>query len=380
MMPAINGAMLAIGSSLAASIVAKVTVTTALGLAAAWLARGNRAAVRHALLAATFGVMLLLPIVSAVMPPLHVAVPVQVESRAALLPLAMDVNADPSVPAAGAGSRVTPAAPQVSKLSLSNLLLAGWAAGAALFLLPVLLGLWQIRWLRRSGLPWRSGQAAVDTLALDAGVRRRVEVLLHEALPGPMTCGIVRPAIVLPRDAEHWEAEDLNRAFVHELEHVRRADSLTRSLARGACALYWFHPLVWIAWRRLGLEAERSCDDAVLRRSEPTAYADQLVGLAKRLSVARSSPLLAMTEPGDGEPCRSGDPRPRGARRPAATGPRGHDAGGDCLRGGSAHRRNIAPQNGCRAAGQFVAVGWGCAEIRAGIGPARESQFHCEYQ
>ena len=163
--------MLAIGSSLAASIVAKVTVTTALGLAAAWLARGNRAAVRHALLAATFGVMLLLPIVSVVMPPLHVGVPVQVESRAASLPLAMDVNADRSAPTAGAGSRAAPAAPQVSKLSLSNLLLAGWAAGAALFLLPVLLGLWQIRSLRRSGLPWRSGQSVVEALALDAGIR-----------------------------------------------------------------------------------------------------------------------------------------------------------------------------------------------------------------
>jgi hypothetical protein len=34
---------------------------------------------------------------------------------------------------------------------------------------------------------------------------------------------------------------------------------------------------VWIAWRRLALEAERSCDDAVLRRSEAAAYADQLV-------------------------------------------------------------------------------------------------------
>ena len=51
MTPAIKGVMLAISSSLAASIVAKVTVITALGLAAAWLARGNRAAVRHALLA-----------------------------------------------------------------------------------------------------------------------------------------------------------------------------------------------------------------------------------------------------------------------------------------------------------------------------------------
>jgi uncharacterized protein (TIGR03435 family) len=57
MMPVINEMMLAARSSLAASIMAKVTVTTELGLVAAWRARGNRAAVRHALLAAMFGVM-----------------------------------------------------------------------------------------------------------------------------------------------------------------------------------------------------------------------------------------------------------------------------------------------------------------------------------
>ncbi len=55
-------------------------------------------------------------------------------------------------------------------------------------------------------------------------------------LPGPMTCGLVHPAIVLPQDAESWNEEDLNRAIVHELEHVRRGDSLSRCLARAACA------------------------------------------------------------------------------------------------------------------------------------------------
>ncbi len=295
MIPAINEAMLAISGSLAASIVAKVTVITALALSAAWLARGSRAAVRHALLAAAFGVTLVLPIASVLVPPVHIGVPVMVENRAAAAP-----------PLASGGEQIPPArmtddpgvrvisAPQSSGISRSNLLLAGWIAGGAIFLLPLVIGLWQIRLLRRSGLPWRHGQSLADTIALDAGVHRRVEVLLHDGVPGPMTCGVLNPAIMLPQDAENWNEEDLSRALVHELEHVRRGDSVSQFLARGACAVYWFHPFVWTAWRRLALEAERSCDDAVLRRSEATAYADQLVGLAKRLSAAQRSPLLAM--------------------------------------------------------------------------------------
>jgi len=54
-----------------------------------------------------------------------------------------------------------------------------------------------------------------------------------------------------------------------------------------------------MAWRKLVLEAERSCDDAVLGRSEATAYANQLVGLAKRLSMTKGSPLLAMANRAD---------------------------------------------------------------------------------
>ena len=100
------------------------------------------------------------------------------------------------------------------RVSPSALLLAGWFAGVALFLLPMVVGLWQVRSLRRSALPWPHGQSVAERLARDAGIHRRVEVLLHEALPGPMTCGVVRPAIVLPPDAQTWEADDLNRALV----------------------------------------------------------------------------------------------------------------------------------------------------------------------
>ena len=300
MIPAMNQAMLAISSPLAASIVAKVTVITALALFATWLARGSRAAVRHALLAAMFGVILLLPLASVVVPQVHLGVPVTIERPAsAPPPRASGIDQTPPVVTADNPHDPVISAAPPSSISLSNLLLVGGIAGGAIFLLPLVIGSWQIRLLRRSGWPWRHGQSVAETIAIDAGVHRRFEVLLHEGVPGPMTCGIVHPAIVLPRDAETWNEEDLNRAIVHELEHVRRADSVSRFIARGACALYWFHPLVWIAWRRLVLEAERSCDDAVLGRSEATAYADQLIELAKRLSVAQRSPLLAMASRAD---------------------------------------------------------------------------------
>ena len=307
MTPLVSGAIVAISSSPALSIVVKITAIMTLAFIGVRLARESRAAVRHALLVAMFGVVLVMPIASLVTPRVRVNVPVMAESRIAKLrplgdepiPFFTPANDRARVIFVVPQAPVSTSSPWRSSHAFSDLLLAGWVAGTVLFLLPMAIGLWQIRSLRQSGLPWPRGQAVVEAFARDAGIRRRVKVLLHEALPGPMTCGVVRPAIVLPRDAEDWDRDDLSRAIVHELEHVRRSDSVTRCLAWVASAVYWFHPLVWMGWHRLVLEAERSCDDAVLGLSEATAYAEQLVELAKRMSMARRLPLLAMAEKRD---------------------------------------------------------------------------------
>ena len=285
--------MMHVSDGLAVSILAKATVVAAAGLMGAWLARGSRAAVRHAVLAASFAVMLGLPVVSMVVPPVRVALPgaptVFVEA----------VDAAPQAASSRVGAVAVPAVSRWSFPSIADLLLAGWFAGALCFLLRMMVGLRQVHLLRRFGLPWRDGQVMVDRLVLDVGIRRRVDVQVHESLPAPVTCGVVHPAIVLPPDAQGWAASDLNRALVHELEHVRRGDWVVHCVARIVCAVYWFHPLVWMAWRRLALEAERACDDAVLGGSEATLYADQLVGLERRLSRNRKSPALAMANRSD---------------------------------------------------------------------------------
>jgi uncharacterized protein (TIGR03435 family) len=64
--------------------------------------------------------------------------------------------------------------------------------------------------------------------------------------------------------------------------------------ARAVCAMYWWHPMIWIAWRRLNVEAERACDDAVLVGAEATTYAEQLVALARRMT-SGARPVLGMT-------------------------------------------------------------------------------------
>ena len=146
-------------------------------------------------------------------------------------------------------------------------------------------------------MAWRRDE--ITRLATERGVHQPVELLEHEAVPGPMTFGITRPVIVLPLDARDWDEAELRRALMHELEHIKRGDWLMQILARVVAACYWFHPLVWTAWRRLCLEAERSCDDAVVISEERTDYAEQLVTLAQRMSATPVQPMLGMANRSD---------------------------------------------------------------------------------
>ena len=295
-----DGVMLLLTSSLAVSLLGKATLIAASGLVGGWLTRQRAAAVRHAVLAASLSALLALPIASLVIKPVHIALSVSTPDGAS--PSLFPEQLDAARPAAATTRDVVAASAKSSRgfgLSAPAVGLAVWIAGTLFFLLRMIMGLQQVRALRRSGLTWREGQTMVNRLAHEAEIHRRVELLVEESVSAPVTCGFFRPAIVLPPEAQAWQAEDLQRAIVHELEHVRRFDWTSHCLARIVCAVYWFHPLVWVAWRRLALEAERACDDAVLAQSEATAYADQLVGLARRLSAAQKSPALAMVNRSD---------------------------------------------------------------------------------
>jgi beta-lactamase regulating signal transducer with metallopeptidase domain len=107
-------------------------------------------------------------------------------------------------------------------------------------------------------------QAALASAARLAGVRRPVQLLASPAISVPATWGVRRPVIALPEAATNWSEERLRLVLLHELLHVRRRDVVVEYALWLASAVYWFHPAVWLAARRLRLERERACDEAVV--------------------------------------------------------------------------------------------------------------------
>ena len=126
-----------------------------------------------------------------------------------------------------------------------------------------------------------------------------VPVFETGAIGMPVTCGLLRPAILLPAGAREWAPERLRMALLHESAHVERGDVATQSMARLACALYWWNPLVWMAWREFLKERERAADDAVLAGGlRASDYAGLLLEMAQapETAVAASVPMARKSQ------------------------------------------------------------------------------------
>jgi TonB family protein len=128
--------------------------------------------------------------------------------------------------------------------------------------------------------------AGVVTVAFWTRRARRVEgVLISDLAATPLTWGVFRPVILFPAYTTEWPAGQLELALRHEQAHIARRDWLWQMLAHTVNAVFWFHPLVWLANAELRREAENATDDLVLASGvDATNYAQQLVQVARHIS------------------------------------------------------------------------------------------------
>jgi beta-lactamase regulating signal transducer with metallopeptidase domain len=138
------------------------------------------------------------------------------------------------------------------------------------------------------GTGWRAALARITD-------RHVITLRIANEAWSAFTIGVIRPTIVLPSDAEEWNGERRDAVLRHEIAHVERGDIITQTIGFVVCALFWFHPLAWLAFAQLRHESEGAADDRVINAgTSPIAYAAHLVEIARGVSPNRSVRTVAV--------------------------------------------------------------------------------------
>jgi beta-lactamase regulating signal transducer with metallopeptidase domain len=194
--------------------------------------------------------------------------------------VAVDEGAAGAPPAPIRASSPSP----VSARGLRNLLPKIWAAGLALLLLRLLVGLAGAVRLSREARPLDDSawQRLVFRFLSTVALKRRVRLKSHQRIAVPLTWGVIRPVILMPDDSRDWDEDRRSSALFHEMSHVKRVDFAVMLLVRLSLAAFWFNPLSWIVFGMLKREQEKACDELVLRAGiKPSAYAASLLAFRR---------------------------------------------------------------------------------------------------
>jgi beta-lactamase regulating signal transducer with metallopeptidase domain len=290
-------------------VVKSSALLAAAGLVDAVLRRRGSAAARCLVWSITIAGLLALPIASYALPRWDVRIPVAraavaSSDRAGAVALAASaetaavpapsLSAVAALPRAAAKDRIDGQRPALT-IALAGLYTL-YAGGVLILLVRLGREPFVLRRLTRasrdvSDPAWRR---LFDEAARQSQVGRPVRLLQSDGEQMPMTYGTRRPTVVVPASADDWTDDRRRAVLLHELAHVARRDCFVQRLASLACALYWPHPGVWWAARRLRAERELACDDLVLAAGAgPREYAGHLLDLARSLG-AVPAPATAL--------------------------------------------------------------------------------------
>lgn len=148
---------------------------------------------------------------------------------------------------------------------------------------------------------WIAGIAGMLVYTVVSGlrIRRRVReavplrenILLCDHVDTPFVFGVLRPRIYLPAAMNE---QDIEYVIAHEKAHLKRHDHMWKPLGFLLLTIYWFHPLLWIAYILLCRDIELACDEKVIREmgaENKKPYSDALINCSIPRRMIAACPL-----------------------------------------------------------------------------------------
>ena len=171
-----------------------------------------------------------------------------------------------------------------------------WCFGATLFMLRMVGGWWYVSRLQAEATPLpNEWHKVLQYLAQQLKINSVVSLAQSTRIHAPIVIGFIKPVVLIPAGMiSGLSTEQIETIFIHELAHIRRHDYLINLMQSFVEALFFFNPFVWMLSGTIRREREYCCDDTVLIKGNPLAYAHALARLEEaRLSKAMFALALA---------------------------------------------------------------------------------------
>ena len=156
-------------------------------------------------------------------------------------------------------------------------------------------------WIYLAGWVWLIGLAAMLAYALvsylrlrrrvSASIPLRESIYVCDEVPSPFILGIVHPRIYLPSALDEAQRGSV---LSHERAHLARRDHWWKPLGFALLAVYWFNPLLWLAYTLLCRDIELACDERVLHgmdAGQVKAYSSALLACSVPRKMIVACPL-----------------------------------------------------------------------------------------
>jgi beta-lactamase regulating signal transducer with metallopeptidase domain len=290
-----NALLMEVSASPVTTFLARLTALFALGFIVTTLLRRRSAATRHLAWTLTMVAALLLAPAMLFLPSIDLPVLGREITRERVV---LDPQTPPSE------KLLSPQTTSVEEkvvspvpLSAGSVMLLVWLGGALLLVARYAIGHLGLARLASRAVAVRDGEwlTLLGSIAAQMRVRRPIGLAESGEIGAPITWRAARPLILIPAESADWTGERRRVVLLHEVAHISRFDYVTQLAASAACALYWAHPLAWLAARRMRAASEQAADDRVIAAGTlPTDYATHLLNVARSARSLRLSGAVAI--------------------------------------------------------------------------------------
>ena len=126
---------------------------------------------------------------------------------------------------------------------------------------------------------------------IDTAVHYKDNIFQSENVSSPFVLGIINPRIYLPFSMNE---QNLEHVVAHEQAHIRRKDHWWKPLGFLLLTIYWFNPLMWLAYVLLCRDIELACDEKVIKglgNEQRADYTQALVACSVNRRMIAACPL-----------------------------------------------------------------------------------------